>query len=188
MRAALQGLVVRGPVLDGEHAYVPVGDWLGPAPAPMGREAALARLARRYLMGHGPASARDLARWAGIPLRDATAGLNAIAAETEPFGDDLIALPGASAPTTVPPRLLGAWDPLLLGWASREPVTADHDAAIVSGGVFRPFALTNGGAVATWRLAAGRVALEPLQLIDAGTRQALDADAEDVRRYLRLAS
>jgi hypothetical protein len=185
MRAALEGRVVRGPVLDGEHAYVAVDDWLGPAPAPMDRAAALGRLARRYLTGHGPAAARDLAKWAGISLRDATAGLAAIEAETESFGDDLIALPGAAAPTSSPPRLLGAWDPLLLGWASRALVTADHDPAIVSGGVFRPFAIENGRAVATWRLVRGRVVLEPLQPIDVSTRRALDADAEAVRRYLR---
>ena len=38
-------------------------------------------LARRYLAGHAPAGERDLAKWAGLPLRDARAGLNAIATD-----------------------------------------------------------------------------------------------------------
>jgi hypothetical protein len=185
IRAALEGRVVRGPVIDGEHAYAAVDDWLGPAPAPMERDVALARLARRYLAGHGPADAKDLARWAGIPLRDATVGLAAIADETEPFGDDLVMLGAAKAPTGSPPRLLGAWDPLLFGWASRTPITGDHDAAIVSGGVFRPFAISDGRAVATWRLVRTRVVLDPLEPIDSSTRDALDADADAVLRYLR---
>ena len=50
-----------------------------PRPAPT-RDVALAELARRYLAGHGPAGDRDLARWAGLPLRDARAGLRAIGA------------------------------------------------------------------------------------------------------------
>ena len=31
------------------------------------------------MAGHGPASDRDLAKWAGLPLRDARRGLTAIA-------------------------------------------------------------------------------------------------------------
>jgi hypothetical protein len=34
-------------------------------------DAGAAELARRYLVGHQPADDRDLARWAGLPLRDA---------------------------------------------------------------------------------------------------------------------
>ena len=41
-----------------------VHDWLGPA-GRIDRDRALAELARRYLAGHAPADARDLARWAG---------------------------------------------------------------------------------------------------------------------------
>ena len=48
-----------------------VADWLGEAPEPLERPDALARLARRYLAGHGPADAPDLARWAGMTLGDA---------------------------------------------------------------------------------------------------------------------
>ena len=72
--AALRGIVVRGPMVGKQHAYVLVRDWLGPQ-KPVDRDAALAELARRYLAGHGPADDRDLARWAGLPLRDARAGL-----------------------------------------------------------------------------------------------------------------
>src|SRR3954469_13789556 len=79
MRACLDGLAVRGPMAGREHAYILVRDWLGEQPA-VDRDAALAELARRYLAGHGPAGDRDLARWSGLPLRDARAGLSAVAA------------------------------------------------------------------------------------------------------------
>jgi hypothetical protein len=188
LKAALAGSVVRGPVLGAQHAYVAPDDWLGPAPEPLDRPLALAVLARRYLAGHGPADARDLAKWAGIPLRDATAGLTAITDETEPVGDTgLVALAAARPePAEAPPRLLGAWDAALLGWASREPVTGEGDAAVVSGGLFRPFALVDGRAAATWRLERKAVRIEPFRPIASADRDDLDRDGEALLRWLHL--
>jgi hypothetical protein len=95
--AGLRGLVVLGPVRDeGAHAFALTRDWLGAAPKPAlegaDREAALAELARRYLVGHGPAAPADLAAWSGLPLRDARAGLKAIAAQLAQREDDLVEL------------------------------------------------------------------------------------------------
>ena len=77
--ASLRGLTVRGPMAGREHAYVLVRDWLGEPPAPFDADRALAELASRYLAGHGPASDRDLAQWAGLPLGAARRGLAAVA-------------------------------------------------------------------------------------------------------------
>lgn len=185
-KAALAGVVVRGPVLGAQHPYVAVDDWLGPAPAPLDPPAALAVLARRYLAGHGPAGARDLAAWAGVPLRDATTGLHGIADETEPAGDGLVALAGRRPePRDPPPRLLGAWDAVLLGWASRAPITGDADAAVVSGGLFRPFALAGGRAVATWRLEREQVRLQPFAPLPPPVLDVLEQEAEAVPLWLR---
>ena len=91
MAASLRGLAVRGPMVGRRHAYVLVRDWLGEeALKPVDRDAALAELARRYLIGHGPASDRDLARWAGLPLRDARAGMTAIASQLHERPDGLV--------------------------------------------------------------------------------------------------
>jgi hypothetical protein len=182
--AAVRGIVVRGPMVGKQHAYVLVRDWLGEQ-KPVDREAALAELARRYLVGHGPASDRDLARWAGLPLRDARAGLAAIAGELEQREDGLVDLKGRPAPEPLPPpRLLGAFDPLLLGWTSREEVTGPHTMLVTINGIFRPFALVRGRAVATWRLPRGRVEIEPLEKVPKKAMEALEADAVDVERFL----
>ena len=61
-----------------------------------------------------------------------------------------------------PPRLLGAFDPLLLGWTSREDVVGPHKLLVTNNGIFRPFALVGGRAVATWQLAGGKVEIEHL--------------------------
>jgi hypothetical protein len=182
--ASLRGLIVRGPMIGAKHAFVLVRDWLG-EPAPIDRERGLAELARRYLAGHGPAGDRDLARWAGMPLRDARAGLGAIARELEESGDGLVDLRKRRAPADFPPpRLLGAFDPVLLGWTSREDIVGPHRHLVTDNGMFRPFAMVKGRAVATWSMPKGEVVLEPLARISKPDRVGLERDAEDVVRFL----
>ena len=184
MLSTLQGHTVRGPMIGKQHAYVLVGDWLAPS-KPVDRDLALAELARRYLAGHAPAGERDLARWAGLPLRDARAGLEAIALELKQRRDGLLQLEGQSLKAAVPPpRLLGSFDPLLLGWESRGPIVGAHKALVTTNGLFRPFALVDGRAAAIWRLSDGKVSIEPFGTLAAGVRAALDAEAADVAHFL----
>jgi hypothetical protein len=215
-RATARGLIVRGPMIGREQAFARVSDWLGAAPARFDRDVALAELARRYLAGHGPASERDLAKWAGLPLRDARQGLTAIASELADRTDGLAQLAdrtdglaqlapsgaqrggaqrGGSLPTRdqpgpgdLPvPRLLGSFDPLLHGWTDREPVLGTNRDVITLNGVFRPFALVNGRAVATWTLTGGRVELAPFDPLPESVTAALRTDAADVIRFLGYA-
>jgi winged helix DNA-binding protein len=182
--ASLRGILVRGPMVGKQHAYVLVKDWLGDL-APVERDSALAELARRYLAGHGPADDRDLARWAGLPLREARAGLSAIGLELEQGEGGLVHLKKApSAAALPPPRLLGAFDPILLGWTSRKDIVGSHGRLIAANGLFRPFALVEGRAVRTWSLRAGEVVLTPFARLTRPDVRALDTDAADVTRFL----
>lgn len=186
--AALRGLVVRGPMQGKQHAYALVADWLGPQ-RPPDRDAALAELARRYLVGHGPADDRDLARWAGLPLRDARAGLEAIAPRLTQRPDGLLDLAGQERSTALPPpRLLGAFDPLLLGWTSREEIVGPHKLLVTNNGVFRPFALVGGRAVSTWGYAGGRVTIKHLAEVPKRAAVALERDARAVEAFLAPAA
>jgi hypothetical protein len=187
--ATLQGLIVRGPMVGARHAFVLVHDWLGEAAAePVDRDSALAELARRYLAGHGPADDRDLARWAGLPLRDARAGLRAIASQLHERPDGLVELAdrGGTPPAPLPPpRLLGAYEPLLLGWTEREDVLGANTHVVTKNGLFHPIALVRGRAVGIWRLAAGgELMLDPFGRIAQRDLTALRRDAADVRRFL----
>lgn len=125
--AALRGRIVA----TGTHVY-------GPAPGP-GRDGDLAELGRRYLAAHAPATAEDLARWAGIGLRDAR---TALAAAPAPVPD--------VAP--VPPRLLGAFDEYLLGWRDRAFAVPGRLARLVhpGGGLIRAVATDDALVTGGW--------------------------------------
>ena len=101
--------------------------------------------------------------------------------------DGLAELPraGRRAEVTLPPPLLlGAFDPLLLGWASREAIVGPHRQIVTVNGLFRPFALAGGEAVATWSFAGGKVTLAPFAPLGDQTLAALDTQAADVTRFL----
>lgn len=85
MKATLAGVCVRGPMVGREQGFVLVADWLGKQPK-VSRDKALKELGVRYLAGHGDGTDRDLAKWAGIGLRDARAALADACPPTYPEG------------------------------------------------------------------------------------------------------
>jgi len=184
--ASMQGIAVRGPMIGAQHAYVLVADWLGKPPRAVDPDVALAELARRYLAGHGPASDRDLAKWAGLPLSQVRRGLTAIAPELREGAGDLAELAASSREqaSLPPPRLLGAFDPVLLGWASREPLLGDHRGVVTVNGLFRPLALVGGKAAGIWAWTGGQVALDRFGELPGNAEAALAAEARDVQRFL----
>jgi hypothetical protein len=157
--------------------------WLGERPT-LDRDRALAELARRYLAGHGPADEHDLAKWAQLPLRDVRAALNAIASELDQWPGGLVDLHRAEVEPLPPPRLLGPFDPLLLGWRSRSFVLGDPQEVLTVNGIFRPIALIKGRAAGTWTMPGGRVKLRLWEEHSQATMRALDREASAVEAYL----
>ncbi len=83
-----------------------------------------------------------------------------------------------------PPRLLGSFDPLLLGWASRAAILGDLQGIVTTNGLFRPFALVGGAAAGCWAWISGEAVLDSSAGLPAAAATALAAEAQDVRRYL----
>jgi hypothetical protein len=146
----------------GDQLFVLVDDWV-PPPRRMARDEALAELALRFFMGHGPATVHDLARWAGIPLRDARAGLAVARPQLETL--DVDGVEHLMAPE-VPDRLAAAreearglfllpgFDEFVLGYRDRTTILAPEFAErIVPGnnGMFRPTVVLGGQVVGTWQ-------------------------------------
>ncbi|MGY1661540.1 winged helix DNA-binding domain-containing protein [Geodermatophilus sp. SYSU D00705] len=159
---AQTGTLCLGPTRDGEQLFVLLDEWV-PGPRRLGREEALAELALRFFTGHGPATVADLARWAGLPLRDVRAGLAAVreqlaAVEVDgrehlmaPETPDLLAAHRADAQRLL---LLPGFDEFVLGYADRScAVPPEFAERIVPGGngVFRPTVVGGGRVVGTWR-------------------------------------
>jgi hypothetical protein len=183
-----------------EQLYVRVADWLPEAPAAVSAarrepERGYAEIARRYLAGHGPADPRDLAKWLAMPLgrvRSAVDALGSGVVQTDGGLVELAAARGAGKPADgagrpvrlPPPRLLGAFEPLLLGWRSREAVLGSHEGAAISGGVFRGIGLAGGRAVGAWRFGGAGVDFTPFGPLSESVSRALARDAEALLRFL----
>jgi hypothetical protein len=187
--SAIRGLTVRGPVIGSQQGFVLVRDWLGKPPTVTDRDTDLSELARRFLAGHGPADGRDLAKWAGIRLNEARRALRSIGDEVEQIPGQLVDLAARPTPNDARrPRLLGGFDPVLHGWVDREPVLGGNQTIVTMNGIFRPFALVDGRAVATWSMPGGRVVLDPFARIAKPMLAELDREAADVERFLLVAA
>jgi hypothetical protein len=205
-RASLDGVLVRGPVSSAgagggagsgsgvEQLYARVADWLPEAPAAVSAvardpERGYAEIARRYLAGHGPAEPRDLAKWLAVPLGRVRSALGALGSRVVETDDGLVELAAARAsgirPVRLPPpRLLGAFEPLLLGWCSREQVLGEHEGTVISGGVFRGIGLAGGRAVGAWRFGGAGVDFTPFGPLSESVERALARDGEALLQFL----
>ena len=84
-------------------------------------------------------------------------------------------------------RLLGAFDSLLLGYADRRlHLTADQ-ARLVNpgGGILKPLLSIDGRVVGTWSRPSGMVEVHPFRPLIDDESAAVDAEADDVVRFLR---
>ncbi|MDM4761785.1 winged helix DNA-binding domain-containing protein [Galbitalea sp. SE-J8] len=181
-------VIVLGPTDGTGQAFALVDAW-APAPHPVGREEALAAIALRYALGHGPATDRDLAWWAGITLTDARAGLAAAGdalERVEVRGVGYWQRPGLeAAPASV--VALPGFDEYLLGYQDRSAALhLDHADRVVPGGngMFLPTIVVDGEVLGTWKRTTGargiRVALTPFASIP---RSAGPRIARAVRAY-----
>ncbi len=98
----------------------------------------------------------------------------------------VLAAAGVATGLAPPPRLLGAFDPLLHGWRSRAMFVGAHRDVVTVNGIFRPVVLVGGRAVATWKLPGGVVTVDPLERLSAAVRVAVAEDGKDVLRFLGL--
>ena len=83
-----------------------------------------------------------------------------------------------------PPRLLGPFDPLLLGWRSRTLVLDRVEEVVTVNGIIRAIALVDGRAAGTWRMPGGRVELRLWKPQGRATTDALGREATAVATYL----
>jgi uncharacterized protein YcaQ len=194
LTAVLSGIACLGPDRGKTTCLVRREDWIGEQP-PFDRARALAELARLYIRAFAPATDRDFAYWAGLPLRDVRAGLESISKEIEEVrvGDETMLAPLGGPqrlPATGQVRMLGNFDTYLLGWKDRGFSVASEHAQHVKeggGGWIRPVILEDGIVVGGWRSSrkAGKLEIT-LNLPDAEGRRLrskIDAEIADIARF-----
>ncbi len=196
-RAAQDGLICFGARSGKQQTFVLLDEWVPPT-KPLTREEALAELARRYFTSHGPATVKDLVRWAGITVKDAKTGIagagSALRQETVD-GEEYL-LPDALPTPTIDPGslyLLPGFDEFVLGYGDRsavlDPAYADR---ICPGGngIFSPTVVIDGRIRGTWKrtLKSKAVAIEaiPFQSFTAVEEAAITAAAQPYGNFLAL--
>ena len=164
-RAAFEGLLHHP--LDGTFARLEPG---GVRPSP---DEALAQLARRYADGYAPATAEDLAAFAGIAKAVARAAWVAAGPHAADGGGHGWV------------RLLGAFDPFLLGYRGYGHAVPEAHVREVwpGGGWIHPVVLVDGVAAGTWRIDRDRVVVERFPGAEV-PEPALAAEVQDVGRFL----
>ena len=162
-RLAQEGLICLGPREGKQQTFVLLDEWAPPA-RNVPRDEALAMLAERYYAGHGPATAQDLAWWAGLTLTDArkAAELARGRLESTVIGDETYwCAPRATGvrdeedPSSEPSvYLLAGFDEFILGYKDRSAVLREEHARYVTpgnNGVFMPMIVIDGHVAGIWK-------------------------------------
>jgi hypothetical protein len=165
---------------------------------------ALHDVVRRHLRAFGPAGAEDVASWIGWRTPPVRAALERLEPELAVFEDDggrpLYDLPGAPRPdpeTPAPPRLLAAFDSVLLAYAPgrRERILPEayKDAVYERRNLrIRPTFVVDGLVAGTWSAEARRreavLTLQPLGRLARTARAALVEEAERLVRAVQPAA
>lgn len=158
MHAELEGIACNGAMRGKEPTYALLDERVA-APKPIGRDEALARLARMYFTSHGPATAADFAWWSGLPAADVKKAVDFVRGEFEIIQDGKtaylvhhkhIASFGKAPETT---HLLPAFDEFLISYQDRTasiPLELQKHA-FTRNGIFKPVIVVNGKVVGIWK-------------------------------------
>jgi hypothetical protein len=165
-------------------------DWIGPPDVT--EEHGLEHLVSSYLRAYGPAAAKDVASWAGVPVRTVAAAIEQL--DLRRFRDEdgrvLHDLPRATLPdpeTPAPVRFLPHWDASLLVHARRAQVLPErHRERVFS--IKNPFSfgtfLVDGSVAGSWRDEKGRIVLEAFERLPRPVMREVEEEAERLERFV----
>jgi len=210
-RLSQEGMLCCGPRVGRQQSFALLDDWV-PKAAELDREAALVELAHRYFSGHGPATVRDLANWAGLKLSDTRVGVAGAAHRLESewrdgvefwFDPGVVLTPrtgsesstdsGSDSGTDSDVHLLPAFDEFILGYKDRSAVLDPAHAPLVvpgGNGVFQPIVVMAGRVIGTWKRAVRKdrvlVDVRPFARLGRGIRPSMQSAVERYGRFLGM--
>jgi hypothetical protein len=186
----LNGMVCSG-AMRGKQITYALMDERVPFTKPLVREEALAELAKRYFMSHGPATLPDFVWWSGLKVSDARAGLEMVKSTlvSEEIGGQTYWLPNhfhSDPQDTV--HLLPAFDEFMVSYKDRTASlsTDYHQSAITGNGIFKPIVVVNGKVEGTWKrtLQKDKVSVETSLFTDTFDKSVLTTAIHHYARFL----
>jgi hypothetical protein len=158
----------------------------------MGTDEARVELARRWLLGFGPATVADLKWWSGLTLTQVRKALTALPVEEVDLdGAPGVMLPGEHDPAApaAPERwvaLLPSLDPTTMGWQQRAWYLGVHGKALFdTNGNAGPTVWSDGRVVGGWaQRKSGEVVVRLLEDVGAEVEAAVDTEAARLIEWL----
>ncbi len=193
---AMTGLLCFGSHEGKQPSFALLDEW-APNRKLITRNEALAELAKRYFLSHGPATVDDFVRWSGLSVGECRTGINAVSsllrcdiieAKTywAPLDTDVFQNKSRAA------YLLPGFDEFMLGYKDRSAaLDSDHTDAICPGGngMFIPTIVINGKVIGTWSRTIKKnktqIVLKPFERL---SELELDAVSSAGDRYSRFIS
>jgi hypothetical protein len=155
-RHAQEGLLCFGARMGKQHTFVLLDEWL-PVFKTFHHDEALAEIAMRYFISHGPATLQDFIWWSGLTTADARTALKlvepqlvqeVIEGQTYWFSDNIHV---AESKSTV--YLLPGFDEYIVGYKNRGAVLDQSNKNRVNsgGGMLSPVIVINGKVAGIWK-------------------------------------
>jgi hypothetical protein len=196
-RLAQDGLICFGAREGRQPTFALLDEW-APASKNLGRDEALAEIARRYFTSHGPATLQDFAWWTGLTLSDARAGLDMVTSHLvkENFDGQVYWLSAsfpaskAAAPTAF---LLPAFDEYTVAYKDRGAVLEPLSGArmITASEILSPVMVVDGRVIGTWKRTLRKngvvIRQSPLAKLIKPQTQALASAANRYAEFLETA-
>jgi len=191
--AEANGIICSGALREKKQTYALLEKRV-PATKPLTKEEALAKLARIYFTGHGPAALQDFVWWSGLSVGEARKGLESVQTEfvsetvdgQKYWMPDISFLPSPVGKSEV--HLLPAFDEYIVGYKDRTAAitSENHKKTISTNGVFRPVIVKNGRVIGLWKkatLGKKTITIAPFEPIDHATQQLIDTTAEKFQTF-----
>jgi hypothetical protein len=162
---AQEGLICFGTRSGKQHRFTLLDEWLPPSEM-LGRDEALAQLARRYFTSHGPATLNDFAWWTGLTLTEARRGLDIVQDEFRKVDVDgfgyWMSKDTKVAKSVKSVYLLPAYDEYTVAYKDRGILLDAAHMTKAKNGIFTAVVVVNGSIAGTWRrtLAKDSVSVE----------------------------
>jgi hypothetical protein len=157
--AELDGLICSGATKNGKQTFSLLDERV-PATQPLGRDEALASLAKRYFASHGPATLDDFDWWSGLSVGDARRALDMVKSD---LASGVVEgrtywFVQADFKANTSAFLLPAFDEFIISYKDRSAtlMSENHKHAISSNGMFYPTVVVNGETVGIWKRAVKR--------------------------------